>query len=839
MSRCFRLLINISGLLASLWLCAGLAQAQVHSYNYDALGRAQSVVSSNGTGKEVVNYGFDANGNIISYSVTAGVDTDGDGVLDGQDAFPNDPAASIDSDGDGHPDRWNATATATQIAASLLRLDQFPNDPARWIQLSVQSKSLVMGTYAGGVSTYQLKINGIGPFSYSSSNAAVATVDVNGSISLIGLGQATITVTDGGSGSQVTVIVKGVDAAKSSAVVVTTVAGTGHPGSADGSALSAGFNGITGLALDGAGNLFISEANKVRQLDAIGNVTTVAGTGVAGVGDGPGVSAQFGYIKDICADPAGAMYVAEWKNSTIRKIDTNGNVTSLNKGYNYTFQNGSLLNAGIMHPKSCIIDAAGNILFTDDYSHIRKIDNIGNVSSIAGASIAMQGKLFPLSGYADGPVHEARFSTVADLAVDAAGNIYAADYNMVRKIGVNGNVTTLAGEASTSVYKDGPGTLASFGVISVIAVDPLGNIYVGEGKRVRKVDPSGYVTTVATPSNYTIKGMAIDAAGNIFVSDTYSIYKLTLTGNYTPVVTPPASVTVLSTSATGLSATSPAIHGFLTAAMASDTEDGSVTNIVNDAPVTFPVGSTTVTFTATDSGGAVGTGTAVVTIQLDSDGDGIPDIRDAFPFDPAASIDSDGDGYPDAWNANATAAQIAASTLTLDAFPNDATQWNVANVAQAYNLIGGWNLISFPMDLGTTGLTDFLTAVPAATSVWSFVNGGWQSFIVGTPAFLNSLKLLEAGKGYWVQLPLGVTKTVTLSGLPMSVTPNLVAASGWNLIGVTTPVTDMPGFITSTGAASVWAFSNGQWQSFVAGTPVFLNSLQQMDIGIGYYVNMK
>jgi len=199
--------------------------------------------------------------------------------------------------------------------------------------------------------------------------------------------------------------------------------------------------------------------------------------------------------------------------------------------------------------------------------------------------------------------------------------------------------------------------------------------------------------------------------------------------------------------------------------------------------------------------------------------------------------------------ANGTALGIVFDTVNSGLFAAGGTKFAatfqngtltvVANISQTYNLTGGWNLISFPMDLGATGLTDFLTAVPAATSIWTFVNGGWQSFVVGTPAFLNSLKQLTPGNGYWVQLPAGVTKTVTLSAPPVTVTANLVAASGWNLIGVTTPVTDMAGFITSSGAASVWAFSNGQWQSFIAGTPVFLNSLQKMDVGIGYYVNMK
>jgi len=150
-----------------------------------------------------------------------------------------------------------------------------------------------------------------------------------------------------------------------------------------------------------------------------------------------------------------------------------------------------------------------------------------------------------------------------------------------------------------------------------------------------------------------------------------------------PAILAPPSLFLAATDSYGVLSSDAAIQAFLGGSSATDNVDGVIATISNNAPASFPVGTTTVTFTAVDVAGNSGTASSDVVIASsasaavqqsfvnDRDGDGVVDISDAFPDDAAASVDSDSDGYPDAWNATAAIGTVNASVLTIDQFPKD------------------------------------------------------------------------------------------------------------------------------------------------------------------------
>ena len=155
----------------------------------------------------------------------------------------------------------------------------------------------------------------------------------------------------------------------------------------------------------------------------------------------------------------------------------------------------------------------------------------------------------------------------------------------------------------------------------------------------------------------------------------------------------------------------------------------------------------------------------------------------------------------------------------------------------SYHLYGGWNIVSFPMQLEENGISLFLSKVPEAQSLWSWQDKYWRSYVVGTPVFLNQLQDLEVGKGYYVYMPEGVDKTVQLDGAVSLA--SLKLQPGWNLVGFTEQITDIQGFLTENGAQSIWGYRNGDWESFVDGIGEDLNDLKPpLNLGVGYFLNI-
>jgi sugar lactone lactonase YvrE len=188
-------------------------------------------------------------------------------------------------------------------------------------------------------------------------------------------------------------------------------------------------------------------------------------------------------------------------------------------------RDGSGTAARFYNPRDAAADAQGNLYIADTYNRtIRKISPDGTVTTFAGSPYD------PRSGSVDGTGTSARFSDPRGIAVDAAGNIYVADAKAIRKITPESNVTTLAGKVDASGSVDGIGDQARFNGPYRIAVDAGGNLFVTDVGTIRKITPSGSVTTVLTSTDgesnpfqmlNTVRGIAVDKSGNLYVVDAY------------------------------------------------------------------------------------------------------------------------------------------------------------------------------------------------------------------------------------------------------------------------------------------------------------------------------
>jgi sugar lactone lactonase YvrE len=307
-------------------------------------------------------------------------------------------------------------------------------------------------------------------------------------------------------------------------VVVSTLAGNGEQGYAGGTGTAAKFSEPRYVAVDSADNVYVADFgnHRIRKITPAGVVTTFTGS-TAGHAEGTGTAAQFDQPNGVAVDGAGNVYVADFGNHRIRKITSAGVVTTL-AGSTEGYAEGTGTAAQFKNPRDVAVDSAGNVYVADGGNNrIRKITSAGEVTTLAGSTL----------GYAEGTGEAAKFNFPLGVAVDSAGNVYVADNdnNRIRKITPTGEVTTLAG--STQGDTDGTGEEAQFKNPRGVAVDSAGNVYVGdEGNfRIRKITSAGVVTTLAgSTQGYADgtgdvakfknpRGMAVDSAGNIYVAD--------------------------------------------------------------------------------------------------------------------------------------------------------------------------------------------------------------------------------------------------------------------------------------------------------------------------------
>jgi sugar lactone lactonase YvrE len=429
--------------------------------------------------------------------------------------------------------------------------------------------------------------------------------------------------------------------------MVTALAGTlpPSPGSADGTGSAAGFNCPSGVAVDGAGNVYVADtANEtVRRITPGGVVTTLAGTvGSSGVADGTGTTAQFSHPAGMAADSNGNVYVADRFNKTIRKIAPGGVVTTL------AGDPGALGSVDGLTPFNfpfgVAVDNTGNVYWADRlHSAILKIATNGVMTTLAG----VYGQYPDGRGSNDGTGTSARFDNPRGLTVDGTGNVYVADSanNTIRKITPAGVVTTLAGTAGAVGSADGNGPSARFNEPTGVAVDVAGNVFVADAGNnlIRKITPGGAVTTIggtagtfgsedgigAAAGFNNPAGVAVDRAGNLYLADAdnHAIRKGQLVGP--PVITtqplsqtvaPGANVQFSVTAGTMLAPTyqwyfngsvfNGATTSTLSFASARNADAGDYTVVVTNqlgsvtsSKATLTVSSTTVTPPPTSSGG--------------------------------------------------------------------------------------------------------------------------------------------------------------------------------------------------------------------------------------------
>jgi hypothetical protein len=321
--------------------------------------------------------------------------------------------------------------------------------------------------------------------------------------------------------------------------IITTVAGTngwGYSGDG-GSATNARLNNPYGVAVDGAGNVLIADnANyRVRKVDTNGIITTIAGTGVSGYtgNGGPATNSTLGAVQAVTLDAVGSLYIADWGD--VRKVDTNGVITRVagTGAGGFSWDGGLATNSVLFGASAVAVDGQGNLFIADYYSYrIRKVGTNGIITTVAG--ITAGGVVGGFSGDG-GKATNANLSKPYGLAVDVVGNIFISDTDnaRVRKVDTNGIINSVVGGGSSS----SDGLLGTNTLLSYpygVGLDRYNNLYITTGSRVRKMDTNGIMTTVAgggnnNPGDYgpatsaklsSPRGVGFDTQGNLYIADT-------------------------------------------------------------------------------------------------------------------------------------------------------------------------------------------------------------------------------------------------------------------------------------------------------------------------------
>jgi sugar lactone lactonase YvrE len=375
------------------------------------------------------------------------------------------------------------------------------------------------GTNIAGATTNTLALNNVQP-----ADAGSYTLVITNAAGAITSNAAALVVDGVGAGSVYT-----------APYYFSTLAGNGTSGTANGTGSAAQFSSPNGIAVDLAGNVFVSDTSRhtIRRITPNGVVSTLAGSpNVTGTADGIGSTARFSTPRGLAIDHNGNLFVADSGNCAIRKINvSSGMVTTFAGSIGIPGSDeGTGTAASFGEVWGVAIDSAGYLYVADRGNRtIRKITPAGAVTTLAG--------LAGTGGSEDGLGSAARFGFPSALAVDARGDIFVTDQTncTIRKITAAGLVSTFAGKAGEQGTADGTGTAARFKLPGGIVIDPNGTLFVSDSENftIRKITSSGVVTTIAGLVGITgftdglgddarfneQAGLAIDRAGNIYVAD--------------------------------------------------------------------------------------------------------------------------------------------------------------------------------------------------------------------------------------------------------------------------------------------------------------------------------
>lgn len=324
-------------------------------------------------------------------------------------------------------------------------------------------------------------------------------------------------------------------------VATTSFFAGGTKGYADGAPQTVKFEGPYNIIYD-KGLLYVADLGNcmVRKIEADGTTSTIVGTPHSGFKDGKGDQALMKFPIGVDVGPDGIIYVADHQNNAIRKIATDGTLTTITGSPEREgLLDGDLATAQFKRPYGVKIDKSGTLWVCDtENAVIRKISANRQVTTFAGST----------QGHADGKLREAKFYFPAHLTFDETGNAFVADKHnhCIRRISPDGMVTTFAGTPGKPGFKDGKATEAMFNQPSNVQIDKLGNLYVTDlyNHCIRLIYPDGMVATLAgqpTVLGYVEgtgnvarfwhpQGSTLDKDQNLFVTDSFNnrIRKLTI-----------------------------------------------------------------------------------------------------------------------------------------------------------------------------------------------------------------------------------------------------------------------------------------------------------------------
>ena len=299
---------------------------------------------------------------------------------------------------------------------------------------------------------------------------------------------------------------------------IETVAGMSHFAGDNGPAALAVFNGLESVAADSQGNLYMADVgnNRIRRIDTNGIITTVAGSGIIGFsGDGgPATAASLSlkhaapFSNGLAVDASGNLYISDYGNGRIRKVDGSGVITTVAGGGAAQIAKGVSATSAAILPGPLAVDQNGNIYFgqvsmalSATIPTIYKIDSTGLLALFAGSSVT--------KGSDNGPAASTPIGSATCLAADTVGNFYICDSaaNRVREVGTNGMMTTIAG------------AVAPIGPPGAVAIGPSGDIFIYTAGQVMELDSTGALAPIASFGNSLVYGMTADASGNLYVSE--------------------------------------------------------------------------------------------------------------------------------------------------------------------------------------------------------------------------------------------------------------------------------------------------------------------------------